>query len=243
MGKQTILIVDDSEMNRDLLVDILEDQYDLIEAENGVKAIEILAEQREAISLVLLDIMMPEMDGFGVLSHIYQNHWNESFAVIMISADDSPANIKRAYDLGAFDYISRPFDAAIVQRRISNTMCLYVRQKHLEQLVIEQFYENENNNKLMIAILSHIVEFRNGESGAHVLHVNQITELLLKQLILHTDRYSLSQSDIALISTASSLHDIGKIAISEEILNKPGRLTDEEFEIIKTHTAIGADML
>ena len=243
MGKQTILIVDDSEMNRDLLIDILEDQYDLIEAENGVKAIEILAEQREAISLVLLDIMMPEMDGFGVLSHIYQNHWNESFAVIMISADDSPVNIKRAYDLGAFDYISRPFDAAIVQRRISNTMCLYVRQKHLEQLVIEQFYENENNNKLMIAILSHIVEFRNGESGAHVLHVNQITELLLKQLILHTDRYSLSQSDIALISTVSSLHDIGKIAISEEILNKPGRLTDEEFEIIKTHAAIGADML
>lgn len=243
MGKQTILIVDDSEMNRDLLIDILEDQYDLIEAENGVKAIEILAEQREAISLVLLDIMMPEMDGFGVLSHIYQNHWNESFAVIMISADDSPVNIKRAYDLGAFDYISRPFDAAIVQRRISNTMCLYVRQKHLEQLVIEQFYENENNNKLMIAILSHIVEFRNGESGAHVLHVNQITELLLKQLILHTDQYPLSQSDITLIGMASSLHDIGKIAISEEVLNKPGRLTDEEFEIIKTHAAIGADIL
>lgn len=243
MGKQTILIVDDSEMNRALLVDILEDQYDLIEAENGVKAIEILAEQREAISLVLLDIMMPETDGFGVLSHIYQNHWNESFAVIMISADDSPGNIKRAYDLGAFDYISRPFDAAIVQRRISNTMCLYVRQKHLEQMVIEQFYENENNNKLMIAILSHIVEFRNGESGAHVLHVNQITELLLKQLILHTDQYPLSQSDITLISMASSLHDIGKIAISEEVLNKPGRLTDEEFEIIKTHAAIGADIL
>lgn len=243
MGKQTILIVDDSEMNRDLLVDILEDQYDLIEAENGVKAIEILAEQREAISLVLLDIMMPEMDGFGVLSHIYQNHWNESFAVIMISADDSPVNIKRAYDLGAFDYISRPFDAAIVQRRISNTMCLYVRQKHLEQMVIEQFYENENNNKLMIAILSHIVEFRNGESGAHVLHVNQITELLLKQLILHTDQYPLSQSDITLISMASSLHDIGKIAIPEDVLNKPGRLTDEEFEIIKTHAAIGADIL
>lgn len=243
MGKQTILIVDDSEMNRDLLIDILEDQYDLIEAENGVKAIEILAEQREAISLVLLDIMMPEMDGFGVLSHIYQNHWNESFAVIMISADDSPVNIKRAYDLGAFDYISRPFDAAIVQRRISNTMCLYVRQKHLEQLVIEQFYENENNNRLMIAILSHIVEFRNGESGAHVLHVNQITELLLKQLILHTDQYPLSQSDITLIGMASSLHDIGKIAISEEVLNKPGRLTDEEFEIIKTHAAIGADIL
>lgn len=243
MEKQKILIVDDSEMNRELLIDILEDQYDILQAENGVKAIEILAEQREAISLVLLDIMMPEMDGFGVLGYIYQYHWNESFAVIMISADGSPANIKRAYDLGAFDYISRPFDAAIVQRRISNTMCLYMRQKHLEKMVIEQFIENENNNKLMIAILSHIVEFRNGESGAHVLHVNRITELLLKQLIMYTDRYSLTKSDITLISTASSLHDIGKIAISEDILNKPGRLTAEEFEIMKTHTVIGADML
>ncbi len=243
MEKQKILIVDDSEMNRELLIDILEDQYDILQAENGVKAIEILAEQREAISLVLLDIMMPEMDGFGVLGYIYQYHWNESFAVIMISADGSPANIKRAYDLGAFDYISRPFDAAIVQRRISNTMCLYMRQKHLEKMVIEQFIENENNNKLMIAILSHIVEFRNGESGAHVLHVNRITELLLKQLIMYTDRYSLTKSDITLISTASSLHDIGKIAISEDVLNKPGRLTAEEFEIMKTHTVIGADML
>ena len=243
MEKQKILIVDDSEMNRDLLADILEDEYDIIEADNGVKAIEILTEQREDISLMLLDIMMPELDGFGVLSHIYKNHWNDSFAVIMISSDDSPGNIKRAYDLGAFDYIGRPFDPAVVQRRISNTMCLYARQKSLEQMVKEQFLENENNNKLMIAILSHIVEFRNGESGAHVLHVNAITELLLKQLILHTDRYSLSQSDITLISTASSLHDIGKIAISEEVLNKPGRLNAEEFEIIKTHAAIGADML
>lgn len=136
MEKQKILIVDDSEMNRDLLADILEDQYDIIEAENGVKAIDILAGQRDAVSLVLLDIMMPEMDGFGVLRHINQNHWNDSFAVIMISADDSPANIKRAYDLGAFDYISRPFDAVIVQRRLSNTMCLYARQKQLEQMVI-----------------------------------------------------------------------------------------------------------
>lgn len=241
--RQKILIVDDSEMNRDLLVDILEDQYDILEAENGVKAIEILAEQRDAISVVLLDIMMPEMDGFGVLRHVNQNSWNDSFAVIMISADDSPVEIKRAYDLGAFDYINRPFDAAIVQRRISNTMCLYARQKHLEQLVLDQFYENENNNKLMIAILSHIVEFRNGESGAHILHVNRITEILLRQLMLHTDRYSLTQADISLISTASALHDIGKIAISEEVLNKPGRLTDEEFKIIKTHAAIGGDIL
>lgn len=135
MEKQKILIVDDSEMNREILTDILEDQYDIIEAENGRRAIEILTERREEISLMLLDIMMPEMDGFETLAYINKNQWNESFAVMMISADDSPENIKRAYDLGAFDYISRPFDSAIIQRRILNTMCLYVRQRHLEDKV------------------------------------------------------------------------------------------------------------
>ncbi len=243
MEKQKILIVDDSKMNRDLLVDILEGQYDVVEACNGLEAISILSEHRLEFSLLLLDIMMPEMDGFEVLSYISKYHWNDTFAVIMISADDSPAYIKRAYDLGAFDYISRPFDSTIVQRRILNTMLLYARQQHLEEIITEQFYEQQQNNNLMVSILSHIVEFRNGESGRHVLHVNTITEYLLKQLILHTDSYPLSKSDISLICTASSLHDIGKITISDEILNKPGRLTDEEFEVMKTHSAIGAKML
>ncbi len=243
MEKQKILIVDDSEMNRSILVDILEDQYDVVEAGNGAEAISILSQRREEFSLLLLDIMMPEMDGFAVLDYINQYHWNDTFAVMMISADDSPANIKRAYDLGAFDYIGRPFDSTIVLRRISNTMFLYARQRRLENIIAEQFQEQEKNNKLMISILSHIVEFRNGESGLHVLHVNTITELLLKQLVRRTDRYALSKQDIALISTASSLHDIGKISISDKILNKPGRLTAEEFEVIKTHSAIGAQML
>nr|WP_289707160.1 diguanylate cyclase [Enterocloster clostridioformis] len=243
MEKQKILIVDDSEMNRDLLIDILEDQYDIVEAENGAEAVAILLQQRTDFSLLLLDIMMPQMDGFEVLTCINKNHWNDTFAVIMISADDSPANIKRAYDLGAFDYISRPFDSTIVQRRISNTMFLYARQQRLEEIIAEQFYEQEKNNKLMIAILSHIVEFRNGESGLHILHVNIITQYLLKQLVQRTDKYPLSKSDITLISTASSLHDIGKISISDTILNKPGRLTAEEFEVMKTHSAIGGKIL
>ena len=243
MEKQKILIVDDSEMNRDLLIDILEDQYDIVEAENGAEAVAILLQQRTDFSLLLLDIMMPQMDGFEVLTCINKNHWNDTFAVIMISADDSPANIKRAYDLGAFDYISRPFDSTIVQRRISNTMFLYARQQRLEEIIAEQFYEQEKNNKLMIAILSHIVEFRNGESGLHILHVNTITKYLLKQLVQRTDKYPLSKSDITLISTASSLHDIGKISISDTILNKPGRLTAEEFEVMKTHSAIGGKIL
>ena len=243
MEKQKILIVDDSEMNRSLLADILEEQYDVVEAENGVEAISLLSRQRADFSLLLLDIMMPEMDGFEVLAYINKYHWNDTFAVIMISADDSPANIKRAYDLGAFDYISRPFDSTIVQRRISNTMFLYARQQRLEKIIAEQFHEQEKNNKLMISILSHIVEFRNGESGLHILHVNTITKYLLKQLVRRTEQYPLSKADISLISTASALHDIGKIAISDTILNKPGRLTAEEFEVMKTHSAIGGKIL
>lgn len=243
MEKQKILIVDDSEMNRALLVDILEEQYDVIEADNGVEAISLLSKQRSDFSLLLLDIMMPEMDGFEVLAYINKYHWNDTFAVIMISADDSPTNIKRAYDLGAFDYISRPFDSTIVQRRISNTMLLYARQQRLEKIILEQFHEQEKNNKLMISILSHIVEFRNGESSLHIRHVNTITKYLLKQLVQLTDQYSLSKADISLISTASALHDIGKISISDAILNKPGRLTAEEFEVIKTHSMVGANML
>ena len=243
MEKQKILIADDSEMNRALLAEILKEQYDVAEAENGAEAISLLSKQRADFSLLLLEIMMPEMDGLEVLACINKYHWNDTLAVIMISADDSPANIKRAYDLGAFDYISRPFDLTIVQRRISNTMFLYARQQRLEKIIAEQLQEQEKNNELMISILSHIVEFRNGESGLHILRVNTITKYLLKQLVQRTDQYFLSKADISLISTASALHDIGKISIPDTILNKPGRLTAEEFEVIKTHAMVGADML
>ena len=243
MEKQKILIIDDSELNRALLIEILKNQYDVEEVGSGVEAIDILLQRRAEFSLLLLDIMMPGMDGFEVLTYINKHHWNDALAVIMISSDDSPANIRHAYDLGAFDYINRPFDSAIVRRRIANTMLLYTRQHHLEAIIAEQFYEQEKNNRLMISILSHIVEFRNGESGLHVLHVNTITKLLLKHLIQLTGQYSLSKRDIDLIAIASSLHDIGKIAIAEQILNKPGRLTAEEFDLIKSHSEIGAKML
>ena len=243
MKKQKILIVDDSEMNRILLTDILEEQYDITEAENGLQAVEILGENETDFWFVLLDIMMPEMDGFEVLNYINTHYWNERVVVMMISSDDSPANINRAYSLGAFDYISRPFDTTIVRQRIANTLLLYARQHDLENAVKEQFYEQQRNNDLMISILSHIVEFRNGESGMHIQHVKVITELLLKQLVRLTDQYSLTDVDITLISMTSALHDIGKISIPEEILNKPGRLTEEEFEVMKTHSEIGAKML
>lgn len=243
MSKQKVLIVDDSEMNRALLTDILEGSYDVAEAEDGAQAIEVLSQNDEDFWLVLLDIIMPGINGFGVLESIREHQWSNRVVVMMISSDGSPENINRAYSLGAFDYISRPFDAMIVHRRVENTLMLFARQDDLERRVKEQVVEQQKNNDLMISILSHIVEFRNGESGPHIQHVKGITELLLQHLLAMTDQYQLTEDDIQLIVTASALHDIGKVAIPEEILNKPGRLTDEEFAIMKSHSAIGSQML
>lgn len=238
-----ILIVDDSEMNRALLKEILGEQYSIVEAESGSQAIDILSEHSNEFSLVLLDIIMQDINGFDLLSYINHNHWNNKFAVMMISADGSVDNINRAYEMGAFDYIKRPFNSTVVRRRIANTMLLYARQQRLEETIAAQYEEQEKNSKLMISILSHIVEFRNGESGMHIQHVNVITNYLLRQLVYRTNKYQLSPTEIELITTAASLHDIGKIAIPDEIINKPGRLTREEFEVMKTHSTTGANML
>ncbi len=241
--KQKILIVDDSEMNRAILADMLESEYEIIEAENGEEAIGILEERRAELSLILLDIVMPRMDGFGVLEIMNKRDWIEDVPVIMISSESGAAPVKRAYEMGISDYISRPFDSTVVHRRVVNTIMLYAKQKKLAALVMEQIDENEKQSALMIDILSHIVEFRNGESGLHVLHIRILTEQILKHLSQITDKYSFTQEEISLISTASALHDIGKISIPSEILNKPGRLTKEEFDIMKTHTTVGAKML
>ena len=241
--KETILIVDDSALNRMVLMEILgKENYTFLEAENGQQAVELLGWHPE-VDLLLLDITMPEIDGFGVLEAMNQYHWIEETPVIMISAEDGYTFVERAYDLGASDYITRPFDARVVCRRVSNALMLYAKQKRLVQMVAEQVYEKEKTSNTMISILSHIVEFRNNESGLHVVHIRTITELLLRRLREKTDRYPLTEADISLISTASALHDIGKINVPEEILNKPGRLTKEEFEIIKTHSAVGEHML
>ena len=241
--KLKILVTDDSEMNRMILADMLGDEYEIIEAENGVQAIAALQAYGSQISLVLLDIVMPELDGFGVLRVMNQRHWISEIPVIMISSETNPAHVERCYALGASDFINRPFDAMIVRHRVINTMLLYADQRQLMGMVAEQMYEKEQRSSLMIDILSHIVEFRNGESGLNVLHIRKLTELLSKRLAHKTDRYAFTSADISRISTASALHDIGKIAIANEILNKPGRLTAEEFAIMKTHSEIGAKML
>lgn len=241
--KNKILVVDDAEINRSLLADILSAEYDIIEASNGVEAVSILNQHHTDLSLILLDIVMPKMDGFEVLAIMNRNGWIQSIPVITISAETSSSYIEHAYDLGAADYISRPFDEKTVQRRVNNMIMLYTKQKILEGMVTEQIIDKERKNFLMVEILSNIVEFRNGESGLHVLHIRVITEMLLKKLVEKSSQVSLSLTDIALIVNASALHDIGKISIPEEVLNKPGRLTGEEFEIMKSHTVIGAQIL
>ena len=230
-------------MNRSILADMLGDEYEILEAENGAEAVSAIQKYRMEIDLLLLDIVMPEMDGFEVLTVMNRNEWIEDIPVIMISAETSPAHIERAYNLGVTDFITRPFNAMVVHRRVVNTTLLYAKQKKLVSMVADQIYEKERQNSLMIEILSHIVEFRNGESGQHVLHIRMLTELFLNRLVLKTDRYNLSPADIPLITTASALHDVGKISIPDEVLNKPGRLTDAEFAAMKQHTVIGANMM
>lgn len=241
--KQDILIVDDSEMNRAILAEMLGRDYIIHEAENGEEALQILRQYGTAISLVLLDIPMPVMDGFSVLQHMAAEYWIKDIPVIMISSDDSAAAVKKAYEMGVSDYISRPFDAQVVYRRVSNTITLYARQHRLITMLSEQVREKDKNNSMMVSILSQIVEFRNGESGSHVVHIKQLTKMLLEQLQRKDTAYTVTSSDLLLIPLAAALHDIGKIGIDEKILNKPGKLTREEFEIMKTHTVIGADML
>ena len=238
-----LLVVDDSEMNREILKEILGKEYQILEACDGEEALKMLEQYGTEISLVLLDIIMPKMDGFEVLAYMNRDKWIEDIPVIMISSEGSESYIRRAYELGASDYISRPFDAKVVYQRVINMIKLYAKQRRLIHLVTDQIYEKEKNNRMMTGILSQIVEFRNGESGLHVLHINILTQLLLEKLMRKSENYDLSWSQQHMIATASALHDIGKIGIDEKILNKPGKLTKEEFEAMKQHTIIGARML
>ena len=242
-SKPQILLVDDSAMNRMMLTEILGDSYHILEAENGRECMEKLQAETGNIALVLLDINMPVMDGFEVLKAMNANHTIEDIPVIMISSEDSDATIRRSYELGASDYVNRPFDARIVYRRVTNTIKLYAKQRRLVQMVSEQIRARENNTDMLVGVLSHIVEFRNGESGAHVRHIRIITELLLRRLLEISSRYSITAEQQDMIPLASALHDIGKIGIDEKVLNKPGRLTPEEFEVMKTHSMLGAKML
>ena len=242
-SKPEVLIVDDSRMNREILSEMLGSGYKITEAENGEECITALQQRGTGISLILLDIVMPVADGFTVLNYMTRNHRIEDIPVIMISSEGSEETIRRAYEMGASDYISRPFDSKVVCRRVANMIKLYSKQKNLTKLVTEQINKKEKNNRMMIRILSQIVEFRNNESGSHVLHIEKLTEMLMNRLIHKTDRYNIDPVQQDLIPIASALHDIGKIGIDEKILNKPGKLTPEEFEKMKQHSVIGEAIL
>ncbi len=241
--KQGILIVDDSSINREFLRMILEKDFKIYEVEDGIQCIHFLHDHYKEISLVLLDFNMPGMSGEEVLDYMQKHENYKEIPVIMISSEDSPSIIQTVYDLGAIDYISRPFDMTIVYQRVFNTMKLYSKQTRLNKLVQSQSEEKEKNNSMMVGILSHIVEFRNQESGMHIVHLKEFSKMLLEQLKEKGNPYHLTEETIDLISLGSALHDIGKIGVDAKILNKPGRLTKEEFEIIKTHTIIGDEML
>ena len=216
LQRRKILVVDDSEINRSILVDILGEEFEIFEAADGLEAVALLEKYEMDISAVLLDIVMPHMNGFEVLATMGRRGWIEEIPVLVISAENSASQIERAFGLGATDFIMRPFDALLVYRRVLNTVLLYAKQKKLVELVADQINEKERRSSMMVEILSHIVEFRNGESGQHIIHVRTFTEVMLRQLQRMTNRYSISQSDISLIGTVSALHDIGKIDVDEK---------------------------
>ena len=241
--KPQILIVDDSEMNRMILSAILESDFRILEADDGEKGLTLLSQNQGDLALVLLDLVMPVMDGFEVLNYMNRNHWIEDIPVIMISSEDADPLVRQAYEMGASDFVSRPFDSKVVYQRVYNTIKLYAKQRRLVSMVSDQIRQRERNTSMLVGTLSQIVEFRNGESGLHVQHIRVLTEKILERLLTKTTHYHLTAADQDLIPLASALHDIGKIAIDEKILNKPGKLTPEEFAIMKTHTTHGADML
>ncbi len=241
--KQKILITDDSEINRAILSNILEEDYEILEAEDGIKALEVIKEHEGMIDLILLDCVMPGKDGFQVLTELGRLWWKEDIPVVMISAENDQAFIMRAYKLGASDYITRPFNAMIVKRRVDSIIRMHMKEQKLADIAAEQIIAKHENNSMMIHILGGIVEFRNGESGLHIMHVEALTDMFLRELINISDKYAFSSEEITMIPTAAALHDIGKISVPYNILNKPGRFTDEEFEVMKKHTTTGYDML
>lgn len=237
------MIADDSELNRTILANTLDLDYEIIEVCDGREAVTALEIYHGEISALLLDVMMPELDGFGVLEEMRRRGWIDEIPTIMISAETGSAYINRAFDLGASDYISRPFVPGIIRRRIVNTILLHTKKQQLMEVVSSRLYRRERNNEVIVSILDHAMEYRSGAGGKHMSGVDRLTGLLLRRLLEKTDRYALSQMDVEVICMASGLHDIGKLMIPEDILKKPSRLTPEEFEIVKQHTVYGADII
>lgn len=250
MINKKILIVDDSEFDRTLLAGMFRQKYKIIEAANGKTAMEIIGNQRGEIALILLDVMMPDMNGFEVVEELERLGIMEEIPIILITAEASGDNVRRAYDNGVFDIIAKPYDRKIVQRRSENAIELYLHKNKLENLVkiqteelLRQAQRIKETNERIIDVLSNIVEFRHFESGEHIMRVRKYVRILMEQAAQTYPQYGIDENMIEMVSSASALHDVGKIVISDSILMKPGRLTTEEFEIMKQHTLRGVDVI
>ena len=255
--RNKILIVDDIEINRELLAAILSDEYETIMAENGKKAMMLLEKLCDEVAVLLLDLNMSEMDGYAVLEELGKKPWGKNIATVIISGETTPQAENRCFELGVFDFIHRPFDNRLVKKRVRNAIDLYQYQESLEQKVEMQTEVLRKQNLLLrtqaeqlkqgkedvIDILGTVVEYRNLESGEHIKRVKGYTKILAEELMREYPEYNLTPEKIEKIVATSALHDVGKIAIPDSILLKPGRLTPEEFEYMKSHTTKGCDIL
>lgn len=242
--KERVLVVDDSDINREILSGILKSEYDIIEAKNGKEALLQIEKHGDDLAVILLDLIMPVMSGFDVLEYMNERGYIANIPVITISGDDSGKTVRAAYDKGVSDYITRPFDARVVYRRVSNTVKIYARQKKYIAEIAGQIREKEKNRSMIIEILSHVVERPcDGLVSNHASHITDFTRIVLERLVCKSNAYGLNAGDIGVISAAAALHDIGKAYIPSEIVNKKGRFTPEEFEMMKKHTVLGDEML
>lgn len=241
--RDTLLIVDDMEINRAILNNIFEQDYNILEAENGSQALMLMEQYHSNLAAVLLDVTMPVKDGFQVLADMKRSRLLNELPVIIITAEDSPENEVRSFDLGASDIIVKPFETYVVTRRVQNAIELNQHRLHLEELVEKQALRIRESNDVIIDTLSSIIEHRSLESGRHILRIRMFTKILLENVQYYHPEYDLSEQTISIIASASSMHDVGKIAIPDAILNKPGPLTKDEFEIMKTHSTKGCEIL
>lgn len=237
LGKGKILIVDDSEMNRAILSDILCDEYEIMEACDGLQAMELLSKNSSSISLVLLDIVMPRMDGFSVLSKMNENHLIDTIPVIIISSENASLYVERAYELGALDYIQRPFDTLVVRQRSLNTINLSGRQRLASGASEEQLYKNEADMSLIINMLTNLLEYGKVNNGFHAENVRAITEAILSSIGSVSFKYKPTPADIQSVGIASMLHDIGMVAVKRD------GTPDEVVAEMQKHTVLGAEML
>lgn len=255
--RKKILIVDDVELNRVMIGTILEDEYAIVWADSGKTALEILEEMKDEIAAILLDLIMPEMDGFQVLEELNKNGLVKKIPVLIISGENSIENENRCFELGIADFIGKPFNNIIVKKRVSNVVAFYDYKNELEEKVTEQTavlrraYQTlktqteklKMRNQEIIEVLGTVVEYRNMESGEHIQRVKGYTKILAECFMREYPEYNLTEETIDMIVSASALHDIGKIAIPDSILQKPGRLTKDEYEYMKSHTTRGSEIL